>query len=241
MAEDFDCKNWHVKSHGLHCPGTTFTADRGINAFKQVRRIPNNYWRGPINLVTLRKADMVSYRGWLASLNGSAEPFVICLCDPSTIKGDGLTQEEWFEALGLDISKLCGPINGVYGLPYEDGTCHADGTGFAIPGYSAAGAATGAVKGANTLTISGAAGLLRRGSYFSTSDHYLHIVTKDPVGNEVTFNPPLRRDIPAGEAIETEHPRVMVRLSSDESGRAVQNYGRWTDEVTLQVEEVLTR
>lgn len=242
MASKFDCDNWQVISHGLTCAPTTFTSGRRINGYKQVRGLPNGYWRGPVSMNPIRRLSMVDYRGWLAGLQGSSGEFDLCICDPYALKGEGKTTEEWLELLGFDVDALCGPVDGKYGLPFSDGTCFADGTGFDfMVDYEQAAVATAAAQGATSIELNGAAAFLRCGNYFSTSDNYLHIITSEPTGSTITFEPPLRRALAAGEAIETQDPKVRVRLASDTEGTATQNYGRYTNAITINVEEVLTR
>lgn len=241
MADPFECKKWSVKSHALTCPATTFTAGRGLRGGKQIRRLPNNYWRGPVVLNSIRQADMVDYRGWLASLNGSSEAFDLPICDPHALKGEGKTDEQWIKLLGYNLADLCGPIAGVYGLPFDDGMCFSDGTGFLVPPFVQGETVAASPAGSNTLELNGAADFLRRGNYFSTADNYLHVLTKSPDNRTIEFNPPLRRAVSSGEAIETQNPTIKVRLMTDTTGTATQNYGRYTNEISLDVEEVLTR
>lgn len=240
MIAQFDCKKWPVKSYNLTCAPTTFSAGRGVGGFKQIVGSQNHYWRGSFTLNPLRGEDMIDFRGWLSNLEGSTHPFDMCICDPFVLTAAGQNHGEFLESLGYDLSTLCGPDpNGMYGLPFSDGTCFSDGTGFAgLPVQGEVSPAADLVAGATSMTIN--AGYLKRGHRFSTAQNHMYEVG-DVTGSTVTFKPPLRLPIAAGTTIEAQHPKIRVRLADDTSGTPSVSYGRWTNEITLNVEEVLTR
>tara|TARA_R110002012_G_scaffold101777_2_gene241140 strand:- start:1112 stop:1837 length:726 start_codon:yes stop_codon:yes gene_type:complete len=241
MAVEFKCEDWSVQSYSLTCAPKTYTAGRGFGGHKQVVRIKNNYWRGSITLNPLFGQNMISYRGFIGSLEGSGGEFDWCICDPFALKGEGKTQEEWLKLLGYDVSSLCGPdSNGLYGEPFADGTCFVDGTGFYIPPFSKPRINTPVSAGVSEIDFGDAAGFLKCGNYFSTSDGYLHKITKINT-SVVSFTPALRRSLSVGEVIETQNPKLRVRLSSDESGTPDIEYARYTGPITLNIEEVMNR
>ena len=236
MAVTFDCSKFHVIEWNMTCAPTTFTGGRGVDGFKQITKMNNGYWRGSVTIAPLYHWDMIDFRAFITSLQGASNPFDLCVCDPFALKGEGLTHEEWLALLGLDISTLCGPIGGKYGLPHADGTCHADGTGFAIPDFELATATNDTAAGATTITTG--AGFLRAGMRFSTAENYLHEIAC-VTGSELEFYPPLRNALAAGASLETQNSKIKVRLANDESGTPNIRYARWTDPITLQLEEVL--
>lgn len=243
MSENFsfDCENWKINTTELTCAPTTQGAGRKIGGGgEQIVYSRNNYWRGDVTLNPLYREVMLDFQGWLAGLDGRHNTFDLCICDPFNLKLSDKSYEEQLRLIGYDITTLCGPVGGIYGLPHADGTCFADGTGYHIQTYTQARITDFAAEGSTSMQFNEAASYLKRGMTFSTPDNYFHRITKVE-GNTVSFRPHLRRNVFPNTNIETENPKIRVRLSSDESGTPKVNYARWTDDIVLSVEEVMER
>lgn len=238
MAATFDCGKFTVNSDDLTCAPTTFSAGRGLGGFEQIVGMENSYWRGTFELNPLYGENYLAWRGFVASLRGRSNTFDLCLCEPHAIKTTGKTDEEILADLGLPPATLCGPIAGVYGLPFADGTCFLDGTGFPISNFRDAAPSADVPAGASTMPMTSL--LLVAGSRFSTSDNFLYQVTCVENGI-VSFEPPLRSAITAGTSLETEHPKIKVRLAADLSGRMTSRFGKFSEGITISVVEAFDR
>lgn len=237
----FDCDKWRVNTSNLF--PRTQTSGSGANAYSASTQTifrRNAMWRGAIVINPLFGADVQDFHGWLAGLQGKRNTFDLCLCDPFSLKLSGLTHDEFVVRLGLNPDNLCETIGGRYGIPFSDGTCFSDGTGFDIPDFTPVTVSVDALEGASQISMAGSVAYLKRGSKFSTGDSYCHEITSI-AGNVVSFTPELRRNLSAGEPLDTENPKIRVRLSSDDAGIPDVRHARYTGEITLEVVEVLSR
>lgn len=93
-------------------------------------------------------------------------------------------------------------------IPYNDQVGFSDGSGFALPPLATVGA--DALAGARTIAITGDVGATLMPAAFFSIDGFLYRVESNSSGT-VTFNPPLRQDVMAGEAVDWKCPGVIVR------------------------------
>ncbi|MEO0343013.1 MAG: hypothetical protein AAF198_06205 [Pseudomonadota bacterium] len=175
----------------------------------------------------------------MSSLAGASGVFDLCLCDPFGFSFTNSSYEDWLKFQGYDLASLCGPdINGIYGLPFSDGTCFSDGTGFLIPPFTPPTSASLSAVGSSTILLS--EGVYEVGMRFSTPNNYLHEVISLN-GSTAEIVPPLREEIQLGDALNFSDPLIRVRLSSDTSGQPRVFHGKMTGEIGIDFEEVLER
>lgn len=87
------------------------------------------------------------------------------------------------------------------------------------------------------------AGPIKMGMYFSVRSGdkvSMHMLTRDPAvsGNVVSVNflPPLRFDVAAGAEVDFADPKLLMNLSSPESGDLPLDMGRWS-RPSIELEE----
>lgn len=235
----FDCKKWPIQRYNLTPAPTTYSAGRGLGGFRQVRSTSNGYWRGTIDIAPMFGLDLIDFKGFLFSLEGSSGVFDLPICDPYVFDPSTLTYEQWLERQGYVIANLAGPVGGVYMEPFSDGQFYSDGTGFVLSPYSAPAPSSDVLSGASQIELVSVSGMVR-GSYFSTPDNFLHIVT-EVNGSIISFAPPLRADLTAGTLLEFKDPMIRVRLSDDASGSPTTEFHRWSSGEQISIEEVMER
>lgn len=237
----FDHSEWTVTADSLHPRPTTFSAGRGISGFEQIRSINNGYWRGTVQIAFKKNSRRLpDFRGFLTALKGRENTMTLTLCDRLPDYA-AMTYEQQLAEIGLNINELCGPVGGKYGLPFSDGQCFADGTGFEIPEFSADNfkVTANAIAGAETLKTGPLDPYVIRGMRFSVNE-YLHEVTSVQADG-VTFFPPLRQAVVAGSVLKFDKPQIRVRLSSDASGVSANRHGPQIVRTSIEVEEVMGR
>lgn len=110
----------------------------------------------------------------------------------------------------------------------DDGSTHADGTGYAQPALAAVVAA--APRGAVTLTMTVLPGMsIGPGDGFSIGHRYYEITAVDAVDGdvyEVGIRPRLRVAVPDLETADFSTPTMRVRLANDAGMHLPLDYGR---------------
>ncbi len=179
---------------------------------------------------------MIDFRGFLTSLQGSANTMTMCLCDPSNVDFAGLTYDEALDRAGFDTTSLVQNA-GQYGDIYTDGTRFSDNTIFGIPAFDAnAYAVTANVNAGSVVVPTGNLfPYVRRGMRFSYNEYLYEVVSV--VAGGVAIQPALRTAIPAGTVLDFVNPKIRVRLASDESGVQPIVFGRRMSGIVLDVEE----
>jgi hypothetical protein len=88
--------------------------------------------------------------------------------------------------------------------------------------------------GVVTLSLSGYSTSLTDGQMVTVGGQLLQL-TADQSGAAITFEPPLRAQAAAGDAVETANPFATVRLTQSEVGWAIEPPQRFT--TSFDVEE----
>lgn len=199
-----------------------------INGVEQVVSPLTSIWKFravlPINTVARARA----WRATVAKMDGQFNYIRLRVCDQYRI--------------GRRDVGAWSPSDPV---PHSDDTFFSDDTGYALAA-PASPAQVSAVRGATSLRVlaSDFAGAMTAGVFFSVND-YLHIVTDwelnedDETLLDITFKPPLRAPVDAGDTVDFDAKSVWV-FDTDETGRMPLRLGRF-GEVELNLTEAFGR
>lgn len=195
---------WQIKS------STMSIGQAASGAFPRVRTDGGGLWTAEYGSINLRTPDHVRlWRAMEVLCDGGATPVVVPMCD-----------KRQFPAPIVDGA----PVYGFSDIPHSDETPFSDGAGYDQNVVSAA-AAFSALRRAVTLVIAFESGSpLRGGEFFSIEHptqgwHLYQIGAVEIVGGNslVTFRPPLREAVSAGEHVEFDDPRCVMMLADPNS------------------------
>lgn len=204
---------------------TTRTAGRRISdGQEQIASAGYAVWEIEYTLgMEFDQTRIKQFEAAISSLRGRANIARISVCDPFKF--------------GAKVS----PAQ----QPWSDGTWFTDGTGWLDD--------SGAVQAMTTTqdTAAGATAIwleltnpvrlpLRAGDMFSVND-FLYRVTAVGSDGFHKIEPQIRTPFPAGTQIQTDPPRIKVRLASDDQGRRGREMLRWGQPITLTFVEAFER
>lgn len=173
-------------------------------------------WEAALKLSGFTKERVLAWRAIRARMRGRVNVLRVCLCD--------LYRPTW-GAIGLpagDIDLLRGN-----GIPHDDDAYFSDDMGYEMePVLLTAGTLA---AGAETMAFASSAitAALQSGNWFSYDDWPYQVTGVDAGDDETTFTfePPLRRAIPAGSEI-TLRPTALMVFETDLEGRMPLNLGK---------------
>jgi hypothetical protein len=196
------------KSVLFHLVPQNNSGPRAASGKSQVRATDAGFWRASVSFDIHTADEIREWRGFVAALQGKVTEFNIGVFDDR------------------QAPAAVGGSHEVTGITHSDDTTFSDGTGYSQSDILVV--ATSAVElraTAMTLTVT-RAGDLKRGMYFSHRDgfrHHLYMVTSvtsaDGATIGITFLPPARAAIAAGDAIEFGTPQCTMNLADQMSGQ----------------------
>ena len=210
---------WSINPMGV-------SAGEGVTGTGQVIYGQQPRWEASLTLSGFRPEQVRAWRVVKAKMRGRVNILRVPLCD--------MHRTSWRQ-LGITVP------HPDPGIPHSDGTLHSDGTGYARELYFFAPAALEPGDDSIVFDAGDVRGALIPGQWFSHDDWpYLVTGIFDEAGGltRYTFEPPLRRAIPAGGIIKLAATALMAFTKDDEGkmsldlgkrGTAVINLIEWTN------------
>lgn len=204
----------------------------GLDGLQVVVGVENRRWVGVVDLPPQPQASAMRLRALSDQMRGRLNPLRLTVANMGTPHlRDGVTA--FYLSLGYTSAEvLAGKTL------HSDGTGFSDGTGYAIPSATEPVVTVAAGIGATVLELSGLmAEHLAIGAFFSIRDHLYRVA--DNADGRITFNPPLRRAVVAGDAVAVSRPTVQLRPAKADGLRIWQDYCRHSRPASLDVVEVV--
>ncbi|WP_420415928.1 hypothetical protein [Marinovum algicola] len=220
----------------FHLQATTATSGRGVNAREQIMFSENRYWVATLTLPPLDQANAMLSNAVGDELCGRAGVLRLAFANLGTIGGGGCSElAELYEAAGVSDDDVARGF-----LTYSDESHFDDDTGFSLPAFDDPTVAADVPVGQRQVQLDGYLGLfLTRGAFFSINDFLYRVWTN--TDGLITFNPPLREAVTAGDEVRVIFPRTRLRLSDDAGWSVFIEYMRWGRETSIALEEVFDR
>ncbi|NVK57328.1 MAG: hypothetical protein HWE26_17125 [Alteromonadaceae bacterium] len=215
---------------------STTSPGAGLDGRQQWIFRENRVWRGRYHVIYAwgTSATQGAYLAFLDEVRGAANTFSLPVPNgltPSAAMG----QAAFLRSLGVSEAEISAGY-----LSYGDGTQFSDGTGFALPEAVNPAAAADAPVGARIIQLSGTLGeVLAVGAVFSINDFLYRVAAND--SGTVTFNPPLRTALTAGDAVEVNAPKIRVRFVDDAAAEAAHEFASYGAPFFLDVIEAFDR
>lgn len=201
-----------------------------IGGAEQVTVSDAGRWRATMTIPLVREEWILSFRGWLAALDGRAGEFEVGPFDayaPHDINGRRLS-----------------PIGAAPIASNDGGLLFQDNSAFGQDEPVHAQTAASAALRATRITVSTDASWMapRPGQYFGIGKR-LHICIGAYRANvadpwTIDFRPPLRSAVASGERVITDRPVSIMRLANDDTGALSLEYSRWGS-ATLELVEAI--
>lgn len=204
----------------------------GMDGDEVIVAVENRHWVGRVELPPLTTAQALAARAAGDRMRGRRNHIRVPIRNVGVVTmADGLAA--WQAGMGLTAAILSAGE-----LTHSDGAVHSDGAGYALPTSEPPTVAADAAQGESRVQMDSDTGRnLAVGAFFSIGD-FLYRVAENADGL-ISFNPPLRRDVLAGEAVEVDRPTVLVRLARADGWRVVQEHGRHARATAVDVVEVI--
>lgn len=213
--------------------GSKATAGAGLDGQAQFTGIENRKWIASVTMPALEFEQMETFKVLVDELDGPLNTLKLPVRNPLALPRT--PDESFWLSVGLTEADIA---NGY--ITFDDGEVFDDGLGFALPVFSPATVFADAPEGASNLQAIGVeAEYFPRRSFFEVNN-FIYRVSK-VLNGTMTFNPPLREALTAGTVLNTENIFVQVRLSSDDAGRLLSQFERYSDGVQFDVVEVFER
>lgn len=192
----------------------------------------NRFWTGTIEMPSLTMTQAYRARSVGDRLRGRQNWLRVTLGNAGTPNmAAGLTA--YYHSLGITDADIARG----YTL-FDDGYIFDDSHGFALPGSDAPTVAADVAAGASVVVMLEDMGrALVPGAFFSINDHLYRVAENED--GIVTFNPPLRRAVAAGDAVEVLQPTALFRLAKPDGWRVVQDYCFNARPTVIEVVEVI--
>lgn len=205
-------------------------ASDGVDGSGQVIYGNQPRWEATLDLSGFGRDRVLTWRAIRAKLRGRVNVLRVCMCDRWRPK---------YSELGYTAETIAA-IRG-HGVPHSDGTYHSDGTGYAttptVRPYFDAEPGDETIR-VNATSINDA---LQPGQWFSHNDWPYQVTGMSGTmsSRTYTFEPPLRRAIPAGAELYIEASGLFA-LVDDMQGRMPLIYGKH-GETQIQLVEWVNR
>lgn len=171
-----------------------------VSGKSQVVSSDAGIWKIQLGSVLVRNRNAVlAHRALAALLEGRLNPILIPLCRAWQPVPDGAVAA------------------GLYGaVPHSDDAFFSDDSGYVGTVIDVVAAANAAVRATSMTVTVNYAGDIQPGQHFSVGDGRLYRVrTFNSATGAMTFRPPLREAVSAGDRLEFDDPVVRVRLQED--------------------------
>ena len=204
---------------------TTRSAGISMAGREQIVSANSAVWEVSVTFPREFNGDEVKrFEAKVAQMRGRLNIADLCICDP------------------LKYGSSVSPVQ----TPFSDGSWFSDGTGFADPSLGTQPVLTTLARPAGvTSLVVDLAGppvipRLRTGDMFSVEGFLYRVISTSP-GGAVNIEPPLRRPLAAGVALQTDPPHFYGRFATDDEGRRMREYLKWGDQVTVRFIEAFDR
>jgi len=224
----------HLRHAQFSLSGASSTPGPGLDGRTQVLFSENRVWMASLVFPPLseRAARLATVVGDM--LRGRVNVLRVPVSNRglATFHGD---LAAFYEARGYSPQEIAQGY-----VPFGDGVEFDDGTGFALADPADPVAFEAVAAGAVQISLrNDQGGSLGPGDYFSIRDFLYRVESND--AGKVRFNPPLRQDVAAGEAVQVNAPRVALRLRDDDGWRVFQDFGRQSREMHVAMVEAFER
>jgi hypothetical protein len=207
----------------------------GLDGREQIVISETSTWVAEMHLPELTLEQSMVANAFGDRLGGRARAFRVPVPNFGTPVSSG-NYGDFLDALGVsEAEQAAGAI------AFSDGAFFSDGSGFALPADEEPKVVASVAVGAKQVSLSGYLGeLLQVGAVFSCPSDYLYRVWENE-GGLVSFSPPLRASLDAGDAVQVSRPMVRVRLANDRGWRLFQRYARTGRPMKVEIVEALDR
>lgn len=190
----------------------TRSGGQSVTGIEQIVASSFEQWQARVTVKIHKPSQVLTYRAMMAQKKGRASEWIVPACSG-------------FERLGTPAA---GGFYPVIGVPTVDRSTLGDLSPFADDGEVGTSlvlgtVATGASPQSTSLSVhmssSGQAPL--PGQYFTSKDRLYEIGTVTNTGTDqytLTFSPPLRVLVVAGDTIDFSRPHCLMRLKTDAEG-----------------------
>jgi hypothetical protein len=171
-----------------------------VSGFGQVVSSDAGIWKATLGGVLIKnKQHVLAFRAIANLLEGRLNPIIVPLCRMFQPVPDGAVKEGLYEP-----------------IPHSDDAPHSDGTGYVGQVIDVVAAADAPLRAVSMTVAVNYAGEIQAGQHFSIGDGRLYRVrTFDADTGALTFRPPLREAVTAGEQLEFDNPVLRCRLATD--------------------------
>jgi len=219
-------QNFHLQSDQ---PGLV-----GLDGREQVVFTENRRWTTELRVTPKAGQAIGNLLATGDELRGRVNVLRVEVCNSLTLTGAG-GLAAIYAAAGISADDVTAGF-----IPFSDGSTFSDGAGFALPDASDPVVTFDAPGGASTVWLDGYLGRqISRGAVFSHDD-YLYRVSTNSDG-VVTFNPPLRAALSAGDMVKVNRPTVLLRLAKADGWSPFVDVGRISAPMTVKLVEVFER
>jgi hypothetical protein len=204
----------------------TLAAPSSVSGVTQVVATDAGVWKATYGNVLISKRDQVNtFRGISVLLEGRLGSILVPLCRAYQPVPEGA-----IEAGAYDT------------VPHSDLAFFSDGTGYVIERVidvvAGANAAVRAISIQITIVV---AGTIEPGQHFSIGERLYRVRTVNYTSSTVatlTFRPPLREAVTAGERLEFEDPVCRMRLATDDAMDLELSLRRFAQPTVMFIEDI---
>lgn len=187
------------------------SAGDGVTGTGQVAYGAQPRWEAQLNIAGFRRDQVLAWRAIRAKMRGRLNVLRVCVCD--------MHRASWAE-LGLTYYRD--------GIPHDDETLHEDDAGYAQDPVIVVVDAVEAGAEEITVDASSVNNALQPGQWFSIDDWPYQVTGMWEADDDLTtfsFEPPLRRAVPANSEITLRATALMVFVE-DLEGRMPLDLGK---------------
>lgn len=173
-----------------------------VSGFTQTVSADAGLWKATLGgIIVKSRAEVLAFRAIANLLEGRLGTILIPLCRAYQPVPDGAVEDGLYDE-----------------VPHDDDTLFDDDTGYVGTVIDVVAAAPAAVRAVSMTVTVNYAGDIEPGQHFSLGDGRLYRVrTFDADTGAMTFRPPLREAVLAGDRLEFDDPVLRCRLASDDA------------------------
>lgn len=213
---------------------SSFTPGRSLDGRQQFVHVENRTWEAEYGVIGAWDHLMGQWLAFLDRVAGPRASFLVPVRNDLTLTFTG-DLSGFLAAAGVSPAQIADGF-----IRFADGTSFSDGTGFALPAPDDPVVLAAAPAGARRLRLGGYLGRhLAVGAYFAI-DNFLYRVEGNTDG-DVTFNPPLRAGVAAGDTAVVSAPHARVRFPDDAAWQAAIEIRRYYGPYRLSLVEAFDR
>lgn len=177
----------------------TLAGPSSVSGYTQVVSSDAGIWKATLGgIIVKSRAEVLAFRAIANLLEGRLGTILIPLCRayqpvPAGAVAAGLYEE----------------------VPHSDDSLFDDDTGYVGTVIDVVAAAPAAVRAVSMTVTVNYAGDIESGQHFSLGERLYRVRTFDADTGAMTFRPPLREAVVAGDRLEFDNPICRMRLASD--------------------------